>query len=66
MQKPTQDDKTVRLNAAQEALLTAIASGATDDAVLDEYLAAANDYRKEGLSGPAGVEVVGFLTLAVR
>ena len=35
------------MNAAQEALLSAIVSGATDDAVLDEFLAAANDYRNE-------------------
>jgi hypothetical protein len=47
VQEPTQDEKTVRLNAAQEALLSAIVSGATDDAVLDEFLAAANDYRNE-------------------
>jgi len=47
VQERTQDEKTVRLNAAQEALLSAIASGATDDAVLDEFLAAANDYRKQ-------------------
>ena len=51
MQEPTHDEKTVRLNAAQEALLSAIASGTTDDAVLDEFLAAANDYRKEGYPG---------------
>jgi hypothetical protein len=45
--RQTQGEKTIRLNAAQEALLSAIASGATDDAVLDEFLAAANHYRKE-------------------
>jgi hypothetical protein len=48
MQELTQDERTVRLNAAQEALLSAIASGATDDAVLEEFLDAPNDYRKEG------------------
>jgi hypothetical protein len=47
VQEPTQDEKTVRLNAAQQALLSAIASGASDDAALDEFLAAANDYRKQ-------------------
>jgi hypothetical protein len=49
MQESTMDDKTVRLNAAEEALLNAIASGSTDDAVLDEFLAAANEYRGEGI-----------------
>ena len=48
MQEPIHDEKTVRLNAAQETLLSAIASGATDDAVLDEFLAAANDYTNQG------------------
>jgi hypothetical protein len=51
MQEPTQDEKAARLNAAQQALLSAIASGATDDAVLDEFLAAANHYRREGYPG---------------
>ena len=48
MQESTQDKKIVRLNATQEALLCAIASGAPDDAVLDEFFAAGKDYMNNG------------------
>jgi hypothetical protein len=41
------DRKMLRFRAAEQALLSAINSGVTPDVVLDEFFAAANDYRKE-------------------
>jgi hypothetical protein len=53
MQESNHDAKTIRFRAAEKALLSQIATGATDDAVLDEFFRAANEYRNEGY--PSGV-----------
>jgi hypothetical protein len=45
MQELNHDAKTIRFRAAEQALLSAINSGVTPDAVLDEFFAAGNDYR---------------------
>ena len=48
MKELNHDAKTIRFRLAEKALLLAISSGVTDDAVLDEFFATAKEYRTEG------------------
>jgi hypothetical protein len=48
MEDQMQDPKAIRFRAAEQALLSAINSGVTDDAILEEFFRAGNDYRNEG------------------